>query len=45
MEIRGMSYGRIERTKHIEGFLVLTSIVGPIYQLGKVTDVSPESDL
>ena len=45
MEIRGMSCGRIECTKHILGFLVLTSIVVLIYQSAKATDVSPDSDL
>ena len=45
MEIRSMSCGRIECTKHILGFLVLTSIVVLMFQSGKVADVSPDSDL
>ena len=45
MEIRGMSCGRIECTTHILGFLVLTSLVVPIYQSGKVTYISPNRDV
>ena len=45
MEIRGLSCERIKSTTHIWGFLVLTSIVLPIYQSGKVTYVSPNRDL
>ena len=45
MEIRGLSCERIKSTTHIWGFLVLTSIVLPIYQSGTVTYVSPDNDL
>ena len=45
MEIRGLSCERIKSTTHIWGFLIMTSIVLPIYQSGTVTYVSPDKDL
>ena len=45
MEIRSMSCGQMECTAYILGVLVLTLIVVPIYQSGKVTYVSPDNDL